>query len=187
MTCPKCGGGDERCPECLGYDWHSDDEAEERAAISWQIESYAAAESLADDHEGTLREENRDLLEQDLLAQMKLILGSNVTTEALQDPESMTIEDVQANVHLYDRLWVALGSLSRLRGYEHSPRWVADLADRQTLLKALQYTVQDQLAPLKIERPEWGSQGHAEYSRQLDEYADYLEGFISHLWQKLEE
>lgn len=186
MECPECGGGDENCPECLGYEWHSDEEAEERAAVAWHVESYAASEALAEEHEENMPEQTKADLEAELLAQMKLILSSNVTTKALQDPDSMTVQDVLANLHLYDRLWRALGSLSQLRGYEHSPRWVADLVDRKTLLDALRYTVQDQLTPLQVERPEWGSQGHAEYGQQLEEYADYLEGSISHLWQKLE-
>ena len=49
----------------------------------------------------------------------------------------MTFDDVVVNLHLYNRLFVALGMVTKFMGYDHSPEWLADLCTVDELRAAL--------------------------------------------------
>lgn len=78
-----------------------------------------------------------------LVEQFRLLLGNNITTEGLDKRknlwEDLSIEDLDANLHMYDRLFRALGAVTRLRDYKHSPEWLADLCTENELAAALAY------------------------------------------------
>lgn len=80
---------------------------------------------------------------EDLVEQFKLLLGNNITTKGLDKRttlwEDLTIEDLDANLHMYDRLFRALGALTRLRGYKTPYDWLAQLCTEEELVMALQY------------------------------------------------
>lgn len=61
-------------------------------------------------------------IKQVLVEAMSGILGCGVTKKALQLPGSMTIEDIELNLHLYERLGTAMAALGALRGYRDLPR-----------------------------------------------------------------
>lgn len=69
--------------------------------------------------------------------QIRGILRSNVTARSLEDPGHMSFEDIDANLHLYSRLFIALGLLTQHRGYSHSPEWLADFCSIDELESAL--------------------------------------------------
>ncbi len=59
----------------------------------------------------------RKQLEKILLDMMKGILGSCVTTKALDRPSEMTFDDIHLNFHLCERLCNAHGCVVALKGY----------------------------------------------------------------------
>lgn len=61
-------------------------------------------------------------IETDLLAVMKGILRSGVTSKALRKPSKMTIDDIVISRHLYERLGVAFAAIGALRNYSDLPR-----------------------------------------------------------------
>jgi hypothetical protein len=72
-----------------------------------------------------------------LVEQFRGILGSGVTRAALQSPSTMALDDIVINLHLYNRLFIALGLVTKMKGYSHDPAWLADLCTREELEAAL--------------------------------------------------
>lgn len=61
-------------------------------------------------------------VERALLDAMKGILGSGVASTALRAPSKMVLADIETNLHLYERLGIAMAALGALRGYDDKPR-----------------------------------------------------------------
>ena len=72
-----------------------------------------------------------------LVGQFRGLLGSGVTRTALQNPSTMAFENIVINLHLYHRLFIALGLVTKMKGYSHDPAWLADLCTKDELEAAL--------------------------------------------------
>ena len=59
----------------------------------------------------------RQQLEKILLDNMRAILGSGVTSQALRRPSVMTIDDIVLDLHLCERLCNAFGALRAMKKY----------------------------------------------------------------------
>ena len=73
-----------------------------------------------------------------LVWQFKGLLGSGVWSSALRDPDSLTFEQLVINLHMYDRLFIAWALVAKMRGYSHSPDWLADSCTEEELERALE-------------------------------------------------
>lgn len=71
----------------------------------------------------------KERLQKILLDSMRSILGSNVTCAALKHPSTMTLDDIEANLNLCERLSNAFGAVRALNGYDY-PDHQFELSDR---------------------------------------------------------
>jgi hypothetical protein len=64
----------------------------------------------------------REKVKQELLEAVRGILSSCVTRKALDKPSEMTLADIDANIHLYERAGIVFVALRALNGYDQDPR-----------------------------------------------------------------
>jgi len=75
--------------------------------------------------------------EERLVHAFRGLLCSNIASKGMRDPDKLTIDDLLINLHMFDRLFIAMGTVKDFREYRADPSWMADAFTLSELQGAL--------------------------------------------------